>query len=78
MPIVSVMNRILELSVKVCVIKIPKIELKRLSSFGIEQISLFSVGLGLVDPHRLLTWVWSTPKQANPLICGSEIVHQPI
>ena len=24
--------------------------------------------LGLVDPHRLLTWVWSTPKQAIPLI----------
>ena len=23
---------------------------------------------GLVDPHRLLTWVWSTPKQAIPLI----------
>ena len=24
--------------------------------------------MGLVEPHRLLTWVWSTPKQAIPLI----------
>ena len=24
--------------------------------------------MDLVDPHRLLTWVWSTPKQAIPLI----------
>ena len=23
---------------------------------------------GLVDLHRLLTWVWSTPEQAIPLI----------
>ena len=41
---------------------------KRLSSFWIEQIPLFSARFGLVDPHRLLTWVWSTPKQAIPLI----------
>ena len=47
---------------------IPKIELKRLGSFWIEQIPLFSARLGLVAPHRLLTWVWSTPKQAIPLI----------
>ena len=32
------------------------------------QIAPDSDKLGLVDPHRLLTWVWSTPKQAIPLI----------
>ena len=29
---------------------------------------------GLVDPHRLLTWVWLTPKQAIPLIFIVNIV----
>ena len=33
-----------------------------------KPISGPTLKLGLVDPHRLLTWVWSTPKQAIPLI----------
>ena len=32
------------------------------------EIAPNSDKFGLVDPHRLLTWVWSTPKQAIPLI----------
>ena len=32
--------------------------------------------LGLVDPHRLLTWVWSTPKQAIPLIFYIDLFFQ--
>ena len=35
------------------------------------QIAPDSDKLGLFDPHRLLTWVWSTPKQAIPLISYS-------
>ena len=34
----------------------------------------FLFKLGLVDPHRLLTWVWSTPKQAIPLIYTDPIM----
>jgi hypothetical protein len=32
------------------------------------EIAPNSDKFGLVDPDRLLTWVWSTPKQAIPLI----------
>ena len=35
------------------------------------EIAPNSDKFGLVDPHRLLTWVWSTPKQAIPLILHS-------
>ena len=32
------------------------------------EIAPSSDKFGLVEPHRLLTWVWSTPKQAISLI----------
>ena len=35
------------------------------------QIAPDSDKLGLFDHHRLLTWVWSTPKQAISLISYS-------
>jgi hypothetical protein len=36
------------------------------------EIAPNSDKFGLVDPHRLLTWVWSTPKHAIPLIYRSK------
>ena len=38
------------------------------------QIAPDSDKLGLVDPDRLLTRVWSTPKQAIPLILINQVL----
>ena len=38
------------------------------------EIAPNSDKFGLVDPHRLLTRVWSTPKQAIPLIYNAVIL----
>ena len=36
-------------------------------------LNLIAARLGLVDPYRLLTRVWTTPKQAIPLIYNLKI-----